>query len=130
MFCSSCGTTSFVHLVESHATLKLDNKNVPSSSKESTESQTESSSSRPTTSFKSFMSKKQEERASHFRPSKKPRVACKQEVTINIGIMELNEKEEGVPLRGKSLPLKIGKESDYDRSSAEETSRLRQDGRS
>ena len=28
--------------------------------------------------------------------------------------MELNEKEEGVPLRGKSLPLKIGKESDYD----------------
>ena len=28
--------------------------------------------------------------------------------------MELNEKEEGVPLRGKSLPLKIGEESDYD----------------
>ena len=28
--------------------------------------------------------------------------------------MELNEKEESVPLQSKRLPLKIGKESDYD----------------
>ena len=60
------------------------------------------------------MTKKQEEMASHFRPSKKPGVSVKQKVTISIGVMELNEKEEIVPLQGKSLPLKIGKEGDYD----------------
>ena len=64
-------------------------------------------------SFSTFMSKKKEERASYFRPSKKPRVADKQEVTINIGLMELNDEEVGVPLRGKSLPLKIAKDADY-----------------
>ena len=88
-------------------------RNAASSSNESKESKN----SRPNTSFKEFMSKKNEERASNFRPSKKARVADianKQEVSINIGIMELNEEAVGIPLRGKSLPLKIAKEVDYD----------------
>ena len=62
----------------------------------------ESKNAKPTTSLQSFMSKKHEERASNFRLSKKARVASKPEVTINIGVMELDEKDIGVPLRGKS----------------------------
>ena len=63
-----------------------------------------------------FMSHKHEERASHFRPAKKVCVSTpsRQEVTINIGVMEINENEVATPLRGKSLPLKIEKEADYD----------------
>ena len=109
MFCSSCGTRMQIKykFCPSCGNAKGHDKGEENNNAPSSESQT---SSRPTTSFKSFMSKKQEERASHFRPSKKPRFTAKQEVTINIGVMELNEKNESVPLRGKSLPLKIGKE--------------------
>lgn len=85
-------------------------RNEASSSNENSESKN----ARPMPSLQLFMSKKQEERASHFRPSKKARVANKQEVTINIGVMELDEKEIGIPLRGKSLPLKIAKDANYD----------------
>ena len=63
--------------------------------------------------FKAFMTKKNEERTSHFKPAKKQRLLSKQEVTINIGQMEFNEEGLASPLRGKSLPLKIAKDADY-----------------
>lgn len=120
MFCSSCGTCMQISFkfCPSCGKGKVEDKgehsrNAASSSNESKESKN----SRPNTSFKEFMSKKNEENASNFRPSKKARVADianKQEVSINIGIMELNEEAVGIPLRGKSLPLKIAKEVDYD----------------
>lgn len=34
-------------------------------------------------------------------------------ITMKIGLMELNDEEVGLPLRGNNLPLKIAKNADY-----------------
>ena len=61
------------------------------------------------------MTKKNEERTSHFKPAKKQRLSSMQEVTINIGQMHVEFNEEGLasPLGGKSLPFKMCKDADY-----------------
>ena len=64
-------------------------------------------------SFHYYVTKKAKERDSYFQPSKKQRVSAKQEITINIGVMELNKDGVANILSGKTLPLKISKEADY-----------------
>ena len=59
------------------------------------------------------MATKHEERSSHFKPAKKQRLLDKQELMINIGLMEFNEEGLASPLRGKTLPQKIAKNADY-----------------
>ena len=63
--------------------------------------------------FHNYVTKKAKERDSYFQPSKKQRVSAKQEITINIGVMELNKDGVANILSGKTLPLKISKEADY-----------------
>ena len=71
MFCSSCGMRMQINykFCPSCGNTKGHDNDEENRNALSSESQTSSQS---TTSFKSFMIKKQEERASHFRPSKKP----------------------------------------------------------
>ena len=59
------------------------------------------------------MATKHEERSSHFKPAKKQRLLDKQELMINIGLIEFNEEGLASPLRGKTLPQKIAKNADY-----------------
>ena len=59
------------------------------------------------------MATKHEKRSSRFKPAKKQRLLDKQELTINIRLMEFKEEGLASPLRGKTLPQKIAKNADY-----------------
>ena len=85
---------------------------VSSPSNNNNENNVETSANRPTTS-KAFMATKHEERYSHFKPAKKQCLLDKQELTINVELMEFNEEGLASPLRGKTLPQKIANNANY-----------------
>lgn len=69
-------------------------------------------------SFKSYAAKKSEERSTHFRSSgsKKKGQKRKEEdpfALINVGVMRFISPDVTIPIRGKTLPLKVKKDSSY-----------------
>ena len=102
-YCPSCGKENKAVAPKAAVSSPSNNNN---------ENNVETSANRPTT-FKAFMATKNEERFSHFKPAKKQRLLDKQELTINIGLIEFNEEGLASPLRGKTLPQKIAKNADY-----------------
>ena len=66
--------------------------------------------------FDTFMEKKKDERASHFKKTSKNKTSPSDlPVTINIGIMRYAEEEVLLkPIRGKTLPLIVKKTADSD----------------
>ena len=112
VFCPSCGQKKDDIEVNSGVSSTNSTTVSSASSKTANVSVSVANNGRPV-SFHNYMTKKAEERASYFRPSKKQRVSEKQEVTINIGVMELSKDGVSYILRGKTLPLKISKEADY-----------------
>ena len=96
-YCPSCGK---------------ENKAISSPSNNNNENNIETSTNRLAT-FKAFLATKHEGRSSHYKPAKKQRLLGRQELTINIGLMEFNEEGLASPLRGKTLPQKIAKNADY-----------------
>jgi hypothetical protein len=60
-----------------------------------------------------FMNKKEADRTSHFKKSKKKKKEkVEEDVSINIGIMRFVEEEGLKPQRGKNLPLKLSRSAD------------------
>ena len=75
-------------------------------------------------SFKSYAAKKNEERSTHFRSSgsKKRGQKRKEEdpfALINVGVMRFVSPDVTIPIRGKTLPLKVKKDSSYSEVFAE-----------
>ena len=68
-------------------------------------------------SFKNYAAKKTEERSTHFRSGSKKKAAKSKNVDpfalINIGIMRYVSPDVVTPVRGKTLPLKVKKDSEY-----------------
>ena len=61
--------------------------------------------------FHNYVTKKAKERDSYFQPSKKQLVSAKQEITINIGVMELYKDGVANILSGKNFAIKDFKRS-------------------
>jgi len=111
MFCASCGgvlkhSSKFCHACG----VKVDNDIVIG--KETDRGATKC------LSFKSYAAKKNEERSTHFRSSgsKKKRQKRKEEdplALINVGVMRFVSPDVTTPIRGKTLPLKVKKDSSY-----------------
>ena len=75
-------------------------------------------------SFKSYAAKKNEERSTHFRSSgsKKRGQKRKEEdpfTLINVGVMRFVSPDVTIPIRGKTLPSKVKKDSSYSEVFAE-----------
>ena len=77
-------------------------------------------------SFKSYAAKKSEERSSHFRSSGAKKRGQKRNskeedpfALINIGVMRFVSPDVTIPIRGKTLPLKVKKDSSYSEVFAE-----------
>jgi len=68
--------------------------------------------------FKSYAAKKNEERSTHFRSSasKKKGQKRKEEdpfALINVDVMRFVNPDVKIPIRGKTLPLKVRKDASY-----------------
>ena len=69
-------------------------------------------------SFKNYSAKKSDERSTHFRSSRSKRRGQKRKdedpfSLINVGIMRYISPDVATPIRGKTLPLKVRKDSEY-----------------
>ena len=112
-YCPSCGKENNQNKETNRDAQKSPVSNAAPASDSRPSTSSNNNNNTRTTSLQDFMTRKNEERTSYFKPSKKKRVSDKQAVTINIGLMEFNEEGLTSPLRGKSLPLKIPKDTDY-----------------
>ena len=71
-------------------------------------------------SFKSYAAKKGEERSSHFRSSGTKKRGQKRNskeedplALINVGLVRFVSPDVTIPIRGKTLPIKVKKDSSY-----------------
>lgn len=111
MFCANCGTglKSFSKFCHSCGRkVELDTVSASETDKGATKC----------LSFKNYAAKKSDERSTHFRSSgsKKKGQKSKDEdpfTLINVGLMRYISPDVATPIRGKALPLKVRKDSEY-----------------
>ncbi|CAB4042709.1 Hypothetical predicted protein, partial [Paramuricea clavata] len=117
LLCPSCGTRKG----ETSGIISASNTETDSANADSSKRKRQSASTNPP-SFSAYMKQKETERQSHFNPNKnKGRVGetqakAKDEVIINVGLMEYEYGEAKIQ-RGKSFPVKLSRDMDYDERS-------------
>ncbi len=110
-FCPSCGAKSSSNNVSASE----ENTSQGTSSTSTSVPVRRNASSTPIPSFSSYKKVKETERRSHLEPkTKKKKIEKKEEVLINVGLMDVDFTGSLKRVFGKTLPVKLSTDMNYD----------------